>query len=52
VSFLAKKARGMMTAYIIRNRLDLPPDIKAFDEDGYRYNEGQSNAREWVFTRG
>lgn len=52
VSFLAKKARGMMASYIIRKRLDLPPDIKAFDEDGYRYNEELSSSREWVFTRG
>lgn len=52
ISFLAKKARGMMTAYIIRNRLDLPPDIKNFDEDDYRFNEELSDAREWVFTRG
>jgi cytoplasmic iron level regulating protein YaaA (DUF328/UPF0246 family) len=52
VSFLAKKARGMLTAYIIRNRLDLTQDIKAFDEAGYGYNPGLSTAREWVFTRG
>ena len=51
VSFLAKKARGMMTAYIIRNRLDLPQDIKAFAEGGYAYNADQSSNREWVFTR-
>jgi hypothetical protein len=52
VSFLAKKARGMMAAYIIRKRLDLPQDIKEFDEGGYGYNAGQSSGREWVFTRG
>lgn len=52
VSFLAKKARGMMTAYIIRNRLDLAQDIKNFDEDGYSFNADLSDAREWVFTRG
>ncbi len=52
ISFLAKKARGMMTAYIIRNRLDLPQDIKAFAEAGYSYNAGLSSAREWVFSRG
>jgi hypothetical protein len=51
VSFLAKKARGMMTAYIIRNRLDLPQDIKAFNEGDYVFNAEMSSAREWVFTR-
>jgi hypothetical protein len=51
VSFLAKKARGMLTAYIIRKRLDLPQDIKEFDEAGYRYNPQLSSGREWVFTR-
>src|SRR5690606_34410888 len=51
ISFFAKKARGMMSAYIIRERLKKPEDIKGFTTSGYAYNEAMSNPREWVFTR-
>jgi uncharacterized protein len=51
ISFFAKKARGMMTGYIIRNRLTNPDQIKNFDLAGYRYNPAMSSAREWVFVR-
>jgi uncharacterized protein len=51
VSFYAKKARGLMSAYIIKNQLDDVEDIKQFDSEGYRYNAAMSTAREWVFTR-
>lgn len=51
VSFFAKKARGMMTGYIIRNRLKDPEAIKQFDDGGYKYNAAMSSASEWVFVR-
>ncbi len=51
ISFYAKKARGLMSAYIIKHRLTDPQGIKAFDTAGYGYNEAMSSAREWVFTR-
>ena len=51
ISFYAKKARGMMANYIIRNRLIDPEDIKAFEGGGYRFNLAMSTAREWVFVR-
>lgn len=51
VSFFAKKARGAMAAYIIKNRLKQPEGIKEFAEGGYRYNPRLSNAGDWVFTR-
>ena len=35
ISFFAKKARGLMSRYIIRNRLDNPEDLKGFDLEGY-----------------
>src|SRR5690606_35942270 len=38
VSFWAKKARGMMSAYIIRNRLTQPEQLKQFDVAGYVFN--------------
>ena len=51
ISFYAKKARGLMSAYVIKNQLTDVEDIKQFDTDGYRYNAAMSSAREWVFTR-
>ncbi|ARU28576.1 peroxide stress protein YaaA [Cellvibrio sp. PSBB006] len=51
ISFFAKKARGMMSAYIIRERLKKPEGIKDFNTAGYAYNEAMSSPKEWVFTR-
>lgn len=51
ISFYAKKARGMMSAYIIKNRLESPSDIKLFDTAGYAYCAEQSTDNEWVFLR-
>ncbi|TVZ42079.1 hypothetical protein P886_1433 [Alteromonadaceae bacterium 2753L.S.0a.02] len=51
ISFFAKKARGRMSAYIIKNKITDPEHIKDFDWDGYQYNEAMSDAGQWVFTR-
>jgi cytoplasmic iron level regulating protein YaaA (DUF328/UPF0246 family) len=51
ISFYAKKARGLMAAYIIKNKLTDVEAIKGFDYEGYCFNEGMSSAKEWVFTR-
>ena len=51
ISFFAKKARGRMSAYIIKNKITDVGAIKGFDWDGYRYNAELSKEREWVFTR-
>ena len=51
ISFYAKKARGMMSAWIVKNRLDQVDGLKDFDSAGYGYNAAMSTAREWVFTR-
>ena len=51
ISFFAKKARGMMSAYIIQSRLTDPEAIKAFDVAGYGYAPELSGNNEWVFTR-
>jgi len=47
----AKKARGMLSKYIIQNQLTDPEDIKFFSEDGYRFNKKFSKGNNWVFTR-
>lgn len=51
ISFYAKKARGLMVGYAIRNRIEDVEKLKQFDSEGYRYNAAMSSAREWVFTR-
>ena len=51
ISFYAKKACGLMVAYIIKNKLSEVEQIKSFDSEGYTYNPAMSTAREWVFTR-
>jgi cytoplasmic iron level regulating protein YaaA (DUF328/UPF0246 family) len=51
ISFFAKKARGMMTRYIIENELTDVEDLKAFDQSGYYYSAAESNDNQWVFLR-
>lgn len=51
VSFFAKKARGLMCRFIIQNKITDPEELKAFDLDGYYFNNELSNTDNWVFTR-
>ncbi len=52
LSFFAKKARGLMSRYIIENNLSHPNELKAFCLDGYQFNnELTVNQSELVFTR-
>ena len=51
ISFYAKKARGLMTRYIIKNLINNPEQLKDFDYEGYAYNESLSSGDNWVFTR-
>lgn len=47
----AKKARGMLSRFIIQNRLTDVEAIKDFAEDGYHYNPEMSQGNTWVFSR-
>jgi len=51
LSFFAKKARGLMAAYIVKNRITEPEYLKEFSEEEYIFNTELSNTKEWVFTR-
>jgi cytoplasmic iron level regulating protein YaaA (DUF328/UPF0246 family) len=51
ISFFAKKARGLMSRYIIQNRIDQPDALKDFRLGGYRFSRRLSNDKEFVFTR-
>lgn len=46
-----KKARGMMTRFVIENEIDDPEYLKAFDYGGYYYNRNLSKKDRMVFTR-
>jgi len=52
ISFLAKKARGMMARYMVERRVSDPEQLKGFDTDGYRYEPELSTDDTWVFARG
>ncbi|MFT5211261.1 MAG: cytoplasmic iron level regulating protein YaaA (DUF328/UPF0246 family) [Flavobacterium sp.] len=51
LSFYAKKARGHMATYIVKNRIVSPRALKDFDIDGYQFNDALSSDSDWVFTR-
>ncbi len=51
ISFYAKKARGLMSAWMIRERLDDPEGLKDFDGAGYAYDDALSEGDTLVFTR-
>ena len=51
ISFYAKKARGMMSRFVIEERIDSPEALRAFDVQGYRYNAELSTPSKLVFLR-
>ena len=51
ISFNAKKARGLMTQYIIKNKIDTNNDIKDFNYENYRFDSKLSDESTFVFTR-
>ena len=51
IGIFAKKARGLMTNYIIENKIDKAEKLKIFNEEGYEYSEQFSTKDEWVFIR-
>jgi cytoplasmic iron level regulating protein YaaA (DUF328/UPF0246 family) len=51
ISFYAKKARGMMSRFVISERIEHPDALKEFDVNGYRFNLAQSTSDKFVFLR-
>ena len=47
----AKTARGRMARFLIQERISNAEDIRAFDEDGYRFNPELSSDNAFTFTR-
>lgn len=51
ITIYAKRARGLMSRFILENSIVSPDELKKFDAEGYNYNEHMSSDKEWVFTR-
>lgn len=51
VGMYAKRARGMMVRYILKNKIETLEGLKNFSENGYYFNESISDEFKWVFTR-
>ncbi len=51
ISFMAKKARGMMARHIIDGRIDRPEGLKDFVTEGYRFDAASSTETTWSFIR-
>ncbi len=51
ISFFAKRARGAMAHYLLKNRVESLEGLRAFDGDGYKLDEESSSPTEPVFLR-
>ena len=51
VSFSAKKARGLMAAFIIKNRITHPSGMQHFISDGYQWDAETSTESNFVFVK-
>jgi cytoplasmic iron level regulating protein YaaA (DUF328/UPF0246 family) len=51
VAIYAKRARGKMANFVIKNSINEPEQLKTFDEDRYEYHEVASTNTQWVFVR-
>jgi len=51
ISIFSKRARGLMTRFIVENNITNINDLKSFDYDGYFFQENISSEKDLVFTR-
>lgn len=51
VSFHAKRARGLMARFVLQNGLEDPEGLKAFTDEGYRFQPKASTPGTWLFRR-
>ena len=51
ISFFAKKARGLMTRFIIQNQIDHPEGLKDFNLEGYYFDKKSSSEDNLIFLR-
>jgi cytoplasmic iron level regulating protein YaaA (DUF328/UPF0246 family) len=48
----AKFARGLMSRYLIKNKITNSDDLRGFDYENYVFNNDLSSDNEFIFTRG
>ncbi len=51
ITIYAKNSRGQMANFIIKNRIEEPEYIKAFDVNGYQFDANSSDGNTWTFVR-
>lgn len=51
IGLYAKQARGLMTDYIIKHKINNPEQLKEFSSENYQYSNEHSSNHEWVFIR-
>jgi len=51
IAIHAKRARGLMAKYVVKNRIQNTEDLKSFDSNGYAFNKASSSNEELVFCR-
>ncbi len=51
IAIYAKKARGLMSRFIVENELSDIQALKQFHGDGYQFKPALSDEGNWVFTR-
>ena len=52
ISFYAKKARGLMARFMIKNKITKVDELKGFDYGGYEFDDKESTENKLAFKRG
>lgn len=50
IGLMAKRARGLMADFIIKNKITKKEDLLNFEEGGYKFDPELSKDNNWVFT--
>ncbi len=51
IAFYAKRARGLMARFVIRNRIEDPAELQGFAAEGYRLRPELSSDDRVLFAR-
>lgn len=51
IGISAKRARGLMTNFAIKNKITDPKDLKKFNEQNYKFDKNLSDETNWIFVR-
>ncbi|HRQ30248.1 MAG TPA: peroxide stress protein YaaA [Saprospiraceae bacterium] len=51
ITIFGKQARGLMTRFILENKISDPNDLKGFNMENYHFEESLSGPQDFVFVR-